>query len=550
MGTVTQEQLEALAKEVPRTDRQGQSGEDSPEVRELHKRLLSWGLEIKSEARYQDGWKFILTVCPFDASHNRGEAVVIRCGSGAVYFTCHHESCKGKKWADVLKKFEADAPGGKRNAASSQESLPSTPEEVSGESPDHEIAQDLFDVMKEYIVIPDNELTVLAVFVLHTHSFKTGSFASYLNVCSPEKGSGKTRVLLVQKPLVRNSLYTENISPAALARIVELEDGTMLVDEIDTVLGPKANKEVRETMRGIMNSGYHKSGTYVRMVGVGTNMQPHKFSTFCPKVFAGLGLDSLPDTTASRSIPIHIRRARRSECKRFRPDGNGKPAKQLRERLEKLRVRAAHWAKRHAQEIADAEPDYPANFTDRQCDISEPLLAIASVLGDPWPAGMTTALTTIFNSLAAEDNSKGVLLLGHIRKVFLDKDTTRLHTEDLIAALCAIPEAPWPEWNKGKNLNDRSLAKLLKGYGIRSTTVRAPLPGKGYKVGDFYDACERYLKPVCMCPGCRCHESCDGTCNASENADSANDDAGCNGVTDKTERGQERKDETGPQTVN
>ena len=327
--------------------------------------------------------------------------------------------------------------------------------------------------------------------------------------------------------MVRNPLFCENISPAALARIVEQQDGTMLIDEIDTALGPQANKESAETLRGILNSGYHKSGTYVRMVGAGTNMQPRKFSTYGPKVLAGLG--HLPETIASRSVPIRIRRARPNECTRFRPDGNGQSAQQLRSELEKLRVRAARWAKCHQQQIADAQPGYPAEFTDRQCDISEPLLAIAAVLGDPWPERIRAALTQVFSALAAEDTSKGVLLLGHIRKAFLDLDKNRLHSESLIAALCALPEAPWAEWKKGKNLNARGLARLLKEFEIRSTTVRAPgaeRPGKGYKLEDFYDSFERYLRPVCTCPivvkgvleTCRCHEACNGTCKPPEDA--------------------------------
>jgi len=100
----------------------------------------------------------------------------------------------------------------------------------------------------------------------------------------------------VLKWVVRNPLFCENISPAALARIVEQQDGTMLIDEIDTALGPQANKESAETLRGILNSGYHKSGTYVRMVGAGTNMQPANS--------APTALKSLPDlATCPRPSP-------------------------------------------------------------------------------------------------------------------------------------------------------------------------------------------------------------------------------------------------------
>jgi hypothetical protein len=572
---ISREQLQQVASEFTASaDLHTQPpASTSPELQRVLTALEQHNITAKEPTPYKSGLKYVLNMCLFNPNHGGTSVAIIEYSSGAKQYSCLHAECEGKKWGDVMRLLGL----GKKNAgvAASQEQAngapardprgsesqtqrikanpvdaeirtqesPSAPEEMSEDSHDHQIAQDLFDLLKEYIVIGDNELFVLTLSVLHTHSFRTGYFAVYVNVCAPEKESGKTRVLLVLKRLVRNPLYTENISPAALARTVELEDGTMLIDEIDTVLGPKANKEVRETIRGILNSGYHRSGTYVRMDGVGTNMKPHKFSTFCPKIFAGLGLDSLPDTTASRTIPIHIRRAKHGECKRFRPDGNGKAAKQLHQRLEGLRVRAARWAKRHAQQIADAEPDYPTEFTDRQCDISEPLLAVASVLGEPWVPRLTSALTAINNSLAAEDNSMGVLLLGHIRKVFLDKDTTRLHTEDLLAGLCAIPEAPWKGWNKGKGFDDRAFSKLVKGYDVKSTTVRAPLPGKGYKLEQFYDAFERYLKPVCMCPDCDCHEACNGMCNgicnAAESEVSPNNDAGCNDVTAKTGVGGE-----------
>jgi putative DNA primase/helicase len=203
-----------------------------------------------------------------------------------------------------------------------------------------------------------------------------------------------------------------------------------------------------------------------------------------------------------------------------------KASKELDERLNKLRKRAAWWAKQHLENVADCEPDFPAEFDERQCDNSEALLAIAHVLGDPWPERIKAALRNVFSSIAADDSSTGVLLLGHIRKIFFDKDEVRLYTKDLIDALYAIPEAPWKHWNNGKDrtpgLTDRALAKMLKEYEVESTTVRIPRvkPLKGYKLEDFNDTFQRLLPPVCKCRigdwECDCHEACKGDCSPPE----------------------------------
>jgi hypothetical protein len=245
---------------------------------------------------------------------------------------------------------------------------------------------------------------------------------------------------------------------------------------------------------------------------------------------------------------MYMLRAPRGKYKRFRPNGKGAKNKQLRERLLKLKKRSEAWPLRHAKAIAEVEPDFPESFDDRQCDISEPLIIIASVLGGEWPKRIVDAITAAFGSVGAEDPSKGVLLLGHIRKVFLDKkgtrlfadeDKTRIFSKELLTALLDIPGAPWAQWSNGKDkpigLTETGLSALLKKYQIRSTTVRVPgfeKPGKGYKEEDFKESFERLLRSVCQCKldngkECDCHEACNGTCNASENADSANDDAGC-----------------------
>jgi hypothetical protein len=231
-------------------------------------------------------------------------------------------------------------------------------------------------------------------------------------------------------------------------------------------------------------------------------------------------------------------------------------AKQLAAELEKLQRRAARWGNRHQEAIANFEPRCPQGFSARQCDLSEPLLAISGVLGGEWPDRIQKALEEIFAAPAADDTSLKVQLLGHIRKDFLDKydvdgdetepDQRQLRSKDLMSALCALEDSPWPEWNYGKGLSANGLSRLLKDFDISPRLIRTPAPARGYLLQQFIDAFDRYLAPVCTCPGCKCHEACNGTCNTSGSESSANVYAGCNTVTD--EKGGRREGER--ETVN
>jgi len=62
----------------------------------------------------------------------------------------------------------------------------------------------------------------------------------------------------------------------------------------------------------------------------------------------------------------------------------------------------------------------------------------------------------------------------------------------------ADPDKPWAEFNRGKPISQRQLARLLKGFSIFPKTVHPPgmAHGKGYDVEQFSDAFARYLTPL------------------------------------------------------
>jgi hypothetical protein len=66
-------------------------------------------------------------------------------------------------------------------------------------------------------------------------------------------------------------------------------------------------------------------------------------------------------------------------------------------------------------------------------------------------------------------------------------------TKTLLERLCQRDESPWKDI-RGKALDDRGLARMLKPYGIKSRTVRVREgTPKGYEASDFSDAWSRYL---------------------------------------------------------
>src|SRR5262249_28554200 len=93
------------------------------------------------------------------------------------------------------------------------------------------------------------------------------------------------------------------------------------------------------------------------------------------------------------------------------------------------------------------------------------------------------------------EGAMGVMLLADCRLAFGEDDVIR--SIDLVARLIADPERPWAEYNRGKPITQRQVAKLLGTFGIISVNVRphAGPQGKGYHRVDFEEAWERY------CPG-------------------------------------------------
>lgn len=296
-------------------------------------------------------------------------------------------------------------------------------------------------------------------------------------ITAPEKRCGKSQLLSLMGRLVRRPLQASHITPAATFRAIDAWSPTLLVDETDTFL--RENEE----MRGVINAGHTRDAAYVIRT-VGDTHTPTAFNVWGAKALSGIG--KLPDTLMDRAIVLELRRKRPNEIvDRIRHAEPGL--------FDDLRSQIARWAQDNAAAVRVARPQLPEELHDRAQDNWEPLLAIADLAGGDWPR-LARSSARKLTGVGEPSVSTGVQLLADIRDVIERRNLLRIASRDLLDELCTDDEQPWGCWNGGKPMTARQLSDRLKGYGIRSKTVRIGYgTPKGYEREQFADAFERYL---------------------------------------------------------
>lgn len=343
--------------------------------------------------------------------------------------------------------------------------------------------------LARFVAYPSEHARIAhALWIVHAHLMDAWEATPRLAALSPEPASGKTRLLEITALLVPNPVEAVNVTAAYLFRKVGADGKrpTILYDEIDTVFGPKANGN--EEIRGLLNAGHRKGAVAGRCYMNGKTVETEEILAYCAVALAGLG--HLPDTILSRSIVIRMRR--RSAAERVEPYRRRVHAPEG----DALRNRIAAWAASIQDEVADAWPMMPDGVEDRDSDVWEPLLAVADAAGGAWPERARVAAVALVADSKESTPSLGIRLLADLRKVFGEQEV--MATEALLAALHALPEAPWEDL-RGKPLAARGLARMLNEYGVKSKTIRiGGTTPRGYARADLADAWSRYLAPSSM----------------------------------------------------
>lgn len=175
------------------------------------------------------------------------------------------------------------------------------------------------------------QLYAVVLWVLHTWCHDAFDVSPILAITSPEKRSGKTRLLDALALLVAKPWRCVTPSEAVTFRKIAADKPTMLLDEFDCVFNLRSANH--EGLRALLNAGNQSGTTVPRCVGENSKLKIQEFNVYCPKALAGIG--DLPDTVADRSIPIRLARRKPTEqVAKFRRREAEMIAAPLRDRLE------------------------------------------------------------------------------------------------------------------------------------------------------------------------------------------------------------------------
>jgi hypothetical protein len=373
-----------------------------------------------------------------------------------------------------------------------------------------ELLAAIVEFLERYLVFRSPlHAIVVALWIAHTHVLDAFDVTPYLHVHSPQKRSGKTRLLELLEPLVRRPWRVVEPTAATVYRKIAQGDPTLLLDEVDAIFRAKES-ESAQALRGVVNVGYRRGATVPRCVGKQYE-QLVDFPTFCPKALAGIG--RLPDTIADRAVCLVFARKKKHErTERFR-------FRTITHEAAGLYRELVAWALTAVSPLREARPALPDDLDDRAQEIWEPLFAIADLAGGGWPLEARRVALAL-HAAGGEDESVGVLLLRAIREIFMQRSAasagrlfpddesnpgTTMPTVELLGALVERDAEPWGGWwggdvnwafEKGKSPTGPAskLATLLKPFGVQSRNIRTGNSiQKGYHQGDFADAFERYL---------------------------------------------------------
>jgi len=351
-----------------------------------------------------------------------------------------------------------------------------------------ELLDEIATTVRSYVVMPDHCRDICALWSMHACLVDRFIVSPRLGIQSPTKQCGKSTLIDVLSRLVPRPLPSQNVTPAAIFRVVEAHQPTLLIDEADTFLYDN------DDLRGILN-GNRKGSTVLRTVG--DDHEPRAFSVYTAVAIALIG--QLPDTLHDRAVTIDLQRRRASETiTSFRPDRA--------DHLDVLARKMARWAKDHADRIAERDPEM--RLINRRADNWRGLLAIADEAGGEWPGRARKAAEASHNA-EGDDASRLELLLGDIRdafakegeapvaNMFAEKVDVEIASADLVKALVAIEGRPWAEMGKsGKPLTQAKFARMLKPLGISPGNIgEEKARVRGYKLTQFEEAFSRYLPP-------------------------------------------------------
>jgi putative DNA primase/helicase len=331
---------------------------------------------------------------------------------------------------------------------------------------------------REHVKFQDeSDADTLALWVAMTYVMDQLEIAPMVYVTSPEPMCGKSTVMKLLKVFCHRAEMVSKITPAAIYRLIERDQPTLIFDEADRFL--RGNDD----LNGIINAGHARFEATViinKRLPDG-NHDPVEFPVWCAKAIAGIGKQD--DTLTNRSIVIALRRKLVSETV--------KPVRfNMFLEYEAIRESLAAWAA-NFEPISEQEMEpFLKATTDRGTDNWLALGIIAKRINPEWVERVQAALDTIEVRQSNGLQSAGVQLLSDVRDVVSESSRPEWSSTDLYNAVVYNEETDWSVFNHGRPITKKKFTQMLGDFGIK--------PAKRSNANVFYvtdleDAFERYL---------------------------------------------------------
>jgi putative DNA primase/helicase len=340
-----------------------------------------------------------------------------------------------------------------------------------------DLLQEIVDIANRHLVLPHGAAEIIAAWSVFTYCCDSFDISPILTITSPTPECGKTTLLSILGMVANKPLPASNVTAAALFRAVDKWKPTLLIDEGDTFIRES------DELRGILNSGHHQKNAFVIRCD-GENLDPKRFSTWCPKAIALIG--KLHPTLASRSIHIKLKR---------KLPGQWMVPIRGRNYNTDIQPKAARWAEDHGRQLSMGDAVLPDAIHGRAADNWRPLIRIADAAGGDWRERLLKIAERYCASESDDDHL--VTLLHDVISIFETKGTDRLSSEEIVEALNDMEHRPWPEWKNGKPISKPQLARLLSRLDVTSGSIRlaSGKTPKGYYRDAFSEVLTHYPIP-------------------------------------------------------
>lgn len=320
----------------------------------------------------------------------------------------------------------------------------------------------------------DRYLDLLTTWCMGTYLFPVFRHYPYLWL-NAEKGSGKTTVLEIIRPICFNGQMLVSPTPAVLFREVSANRVTLLIDEFEGMT--KQNKENASAIFDILNAGYNREGQVKRTEpSPNGDYRVRTFSAYSPKIFSGI--KEIDNVLRDRTIQVRmLRKGVNDQRARY------KVTQEVEALQQELRDRCYIFSLSYASRIAESyhsgivERKILGHLSNRELDLWEPLVSILYTLDHDDVVGLMQPIVSLSQQSFEEkstddmvDSDTSKIIVGLKALLESDLEFKQVTENGLVLRVYKAPQVvAFLQRNFGFDafqLDQRELSTRLKGLHI------------------------------------------------------------------------------------